>query len=183
MPTMPEVLAKGPILINLDTVLADPNKRAALKVALGNTALDLPTIARQHKIAKTDEEEQHLRDDWFGAGDSGGKWWLGAQPVARIVRKALIDAIQRSEELGGLPFDCYWVCDPGHGDHEHAETSPEKEVVEITTSWTDRQMTFIIFTPHPPTRVDVHPDNVLENILITKVENGSLVTEPVMRHP
>jgi len=190
MPTMPEVLAKGPILINLDTVLANPNKRAALKVALGNTAVDLATIARQHEIAKTDEEEQHLRDDWFGAGDAGGKWWPQAQqrkPVAQIVRSALLAAIQRSEESGGLPIDCYWVCDPGHGEHDHnsaAQTpEPEEEFVEVTTSWNERQVTFIIFTPHPPTRYDAHPDSVVENILITKVENGSVITEPVFRHP
>jgi hypothetical protein len=203
MPTMPEVLAKGPILIELDRVLSDPTGRTDLKAALEDPNEDMVTIALRFGVVNPGEEEDHLRNDWFGTADTGGGWWRGAQPLGRLVRPALIAAIDKSEELGGLPVDCYWVCDPGHGQHPYAtgESGPTmtttqspadddngsaieaKDVVEVTTSWTDRQVTFIIFTPHPPHRYDPHPDSVVENILITKVENGAVVTEPVMRHP
>jgi hypothetical protein len=186
---MPEVLAKGPILINLDGVLSDRSKRARLKSALKNPALNLATIAESCRIALTKEQRDHLRQHWFGENDAvGGEWWRGAQPVSRILRPALLALIEKLDETG-LPADCYWVCDPGHGQHEpgghdHGEPGEaEPEIIEATTSWTDRQVTFIIFTPHPPQSYDPHPDSVEEDILITKMENGAVVTERVMRHP
>jgi hypothetical protein len=188
MPTMPEVLAKGPILINLDRVLSNRSKRARLKTALRNPALSLEEIAATHEIALTQEERDHLQQHWFGENDNGGEWWPGAQPVSRILRPALSALIQKLDETG-LPADCYWVCDPGHGQHEPGRHDygephePQEEIIEATTSWTNRQVTFIIFTPHPPRLYDPHPDSVEENILITKIENGAVVTERVMRHP
>jgi hypothetical protein len=182
---MPEVLAKGKILINLDNVLEDDTRRSQLRVALEDDSYFLVNIATDFGIAYDQEMIDHLRDDWFGKDDNGGTWWPGAQPVAGIVRKGLLQAIKQMDDRGFKSVDCYWVCDPGHSSHPHSEqeAAPQTpEVVECTTSWTDRQVTFIIFTPHPPYEHDPHPINVPEDILITKMENGQVITRQVYRH-
>ena len=182
MPTMPQVISKGPILIKLDAVLSDTAKRDALLVDLEATNSDLTpkfsvaTIAQQHGIATTPEEVNHLRNDWFQ------NWWPNAQPtVEKVVRGGLIEAIRCASMHNDIPIDCYWVCDPGHGQHPHVQDDKEPQFVEVSTSWNDRQATMIIYTPHPPDRADTHAE-IPEDIVVTRFLNGEVETVTVMRH-
>ncbi len=157
MGDMPEVIAKGKILKNLDTALNIRGNRAAIVRQLEKAAPpDLAAIARARNVLKTDGEEYHIRQDWL----TDPKWLV--QPVDDIVRAALVEVLQRAmnpatgNPAGAPPplppaqqvdIDCYWVCHPGHA-YTGAAASPEP--LEVSISWNKRQVTVIFQTPEPP---------------------------------
>ena len=149
MPGMPEVMAKPLMLERLEKILSNPTRRAnfANDLRSGRRLID---IAIDHKIAITPAEKRHLRVDWFSQQNG---WWRTAQAhpggVEAVFREGLIAAAEEAEQRG-KPVDCYWVCDPGHESHSNGHHDPEDGEVEVTVSWSKKQITFILQTPHPP---------------------------------
>ena len=152
MPSMPEVIAKPPILKNLDALSQNATKLKALRSDLESSIKDVATVGSEHGILKTVDEVLHIRNDWCFA------WWPQAQPVEPILRKGLITAIDvairepgaESDRAEPLPLDGYWVCHPGHPIQHTAQETPGTEGVEVSVTWNARQVTIIFHTPETP---------------------------------
>ena len=190
MGLMPDIISKGPLLKKLEDRYKDPDKlRLGLEALRKLPVWPAGNLADLGKDrgASNQKEADHLSSDWFK------DWWPNAQPVEPIVRKGLITAMEvairdpddTKDRNEPLPIDVYWVCHPGH-----SGTSPEQssaappsspdDRVEVTVSWSDKQVTLIIHTPEPPPRPGrpVPPLNVDEPIYIVKRKKGEKVPEP-----
>jgi len=152
MPSMPETMAKGPILDALDEALSTPHRREKIFGLLkAEPEVPLATIAAQGGIVQQgSEEERHLRDDWFGT-----LWWPQIDPSDRdgIVRAGLIRAIELARPHN-LRVDCYWVCHPGdHSAAAHDSAGPSGALdtsFEACVCFSDKQVTLFLHTPEPP---------------------------------
>lgn len=165
MPTMPGEMSKGEILQDLDKLLSDPPRRDALfddlddKTAGGAWTYSLAKLAVKHGLVVANSDaEKHLANDWFGTA-----WWNHMSPLQKedTVRAALSVAIREAQKRN-LPIDCYWVC-ALHG------MPPAK--LQVTISWSDRQVTLILLTPKPPVLM---ADAVGDPIKIVAWERGPL---------
>jgi hypothetical protein len=165
MPNMPGEMSKGDILQDLDALLSDPPRRDALladmeaRTPANQPQYSLASLAVKHGLVVAGSPAaNHLANDWFGPN-----WWthMTGQEKEDTVRAGLIVAC-REAKTRQIPIDCYWVC-ALHG------MPPEK--MQVTISWSDRQVTVILLTPKPP--VMLH-DAVGDPIKIIVWENGQL---------
>ena len=156
--SMPEVIAKAPTLKRLDALSKQVGKLKPFLDDLLTSPEELPIIAYKHKVATTADEVSHLRNDWFFA------WWPDDQPVEPIVRAGLITAIEvclrepgaKADRAKPLPIDSYWVCHPAPSENAAGgEYKTESPPVEVSVTWSDQQVTMIIYTPEPPYMEDV----------------------------
>ena len=174
MGDMPELIAKGPILKALDTVLNTGN-RAQIKQDLQ----DLPSqalpptalldLADTHNMNLDAGQKYHIKQDWLINNQ-----WL-AQPVQPIVRLALIEALNRAGP--NTPIDCYWVCHPGHG----GPAAPASGApLEVSISWSNNQVTVIFHTPEPPwPQTASYTMTQPEDIVVVKEGPGGPAVVPV----
>ena len=146
MGVMPERIGKGPILRKLDERYADPNLRKIALDRLTKDGRDVADIGAEPDDAKktvlSDDDQKHLKKDWFGKGPGSG-WW-GAQHVDHILKKGLIKALQEADPVAApnvhKPIKTLWICS---GDKD---TGP----FEVYVHSTDVQVTLIIFSPELP---------------------------------
>lgn len=186
MPTMPETMAKGPILKAMDTALSNAATRQRIYDALkAKPTISLASIAAEFGIANK-EGEQHLRDDWFGA-----KWWseIDAGKREAVVRAGLIRAIELVNEKTSRTVDSYWVCHPGHEDpaaegashHEAGAAggngdghgSAGKKHFEACVCYSDDQVTIFLHTPDPP----MTPPGWGDPIFLVKIDGNGQIKE------
>jgi hypothetical protein len=184
---MPETMAKGLILKRLDNTLSNPRTRKEIYSALMmKPRTSLASIARQFGIAANDEEEEHLRNDWFGP-----KWWkeIDAGKRETVVRASLIRAIELLNEKSSRVVDSYWVCHPGHEDlgaenvhqdvhsagdgHHGGNGHASDKHFEACVCYSDEQVTVFLHTPDPPNRLIAWGDP----IFLVKIDKTGKVKE------
>jgi hypothetical protein len=183
---MPETMAQGPILKALDVALSDATKRQRIYEALkAAPTISLASIAAEFGIADK-EQEQHLRDDWFGV-----KWWseIDAGKRESVVRACLIRAIELVNEKTSRVVDSYWVCHPGHeepgaedahhdgdaapGEHHNGHGSAGKKHFEACVCYSDEQVTIFLHTPDPPAT----PPGWGDPIFLVKIDGAGQIKE------
>ena len=167
---MPEVVSKGPIFTRLDGVLSNPTVRQQLlndlRALAPADAAGLAHLGLTYNVFTNANEEKHFLDDWLT------NWWPSAQPLAPLIREALIATIEVATGASNtpragqnpLPVDCYWVCHPGHTGAPMPDTSDGD--VEGSITWSAQQVTFIMHTPEAPG--DMGSDTGTEPILVVK---------------
>jgi hypothetical protein len=181
MGDMPEVIAKGPILEELDKVLnkrgninGKPRRQVILDaLKKDDPPEDLLTLAGKdpHKVKLNDGQKYHIKQHWL-IDDQ----WLD-QPVEPIVRQALITALGKAMEKN-LDVDSYWVCHPGHGGSAEPILP---EPLEVSVSWYGKQVTVIFHTPEPLYPLAGSTLMTPENIVVVKRGgSGDPVVVPVL---
>jgi hypothetical protein len=96
----------------------------------------LAKVCSRFGLFASEEEERHVRQDWFGEG--GGGWWP-KEPMEALFRKGMIRAIELLREHD-LPLVSYWRV---------AKGMPH---VQITFAISAHQITLVISTPPPRVR-------------------------------
>lgn len=154
MGSMPEQVAKGPVLERLDAFSRKRLQDAQTAQKFANLHQELQggqglvELGVTYGIVQTQREQDHLKQDWFQG------WW--GTDVEEIVRqgfeKAFALAIQH-----GLPLDCYWVCAGQNGP------------VKMFPARSASQVTVLLMTPLPPVMGSKFPD--LEDIWAVKHES------------
>jgi hypothetical protein len=138
---MPDIIAKPSFLKRLDTLLdpASPGYNPPVFLADLQSTTALSTLARNHGIAATQSEEDHLANHWFNQSQATGGWWTWIGKKERIVRRGIIKAVQRGRIGNGKPIDSYWVC-----------SGLWSNVFQVSICESDRQVTLTLHTPFPP---------------------------------
>jgi hypothetical protein len=155
---------KERILTRIDDFAQDPENLLALQSALITQQGTALTDILQSFNLISDSDADHLTVDWFGS-----HWWVS--DPSPILREGFVQAIETAlhPPSGGadfLPLDCYWVA----RDDANAGFS-------VAHSWTDRQVTVMIFTP--PAGVPTAPPGStvhLQPIKVTKLAGAEVVT-------
>jgi hypothetical protein len=86
-------------------------------------------IAKRYGLLDDEEEERHLREDWYD--ETGSGWWPG-HPVAEIVRHGYILMIEEANRHD-LPVDAIWI--------------PNQDAFRIAICRSPAQITMIFYTP------------------------------------
>jgi hypothetical protein len=108
----------------LMSILSKPN-------TLGN-------VCKTFGLFSNEEEERHVRRDWFGE-DGKGTGWFPMAPMEALFRKGMVRAIELMLEHD-LPLQSYW------------RIVGSAKRVQITFAISRQQITLIISTPPPRTR-------------------------------
>ena len=155
-------IEKGNTLLAIERIARDPARRDAFLEALEDDGQDYVDILTQHGAlspARLTRITNHLRRHWYPsqaqlddednirAADPNGRvpwWWEDHQPIEPIIRQGLIRAFREAKNRG-LPIDAYWVA--------------TGDVVAVSVSWNERQVTFVRFTPPTPDEAFVPPDD------------------------
>jgi hypothetical protein len=108
MPSMAEPIQRAPFLERLSEA---SRHRETFDLDMILDDLHSPTslvdLARRYGLLADEEEERHLREDWYN--ETGNGWWPQF-PVEAIVRRGYIEMIElvRAHDL---PVDALWITD------------------------------------------------------------------------
>jgi len=162
MAGMPDIIAKPSFLKRIDALLDPANPAYDPPVFLADlqSGTKLSTLARNHGIAATQAEEDHLANHWFSQASGG--WWTWIAKKERIVRRGLIKAVQRGRIGSGKPVDSYWVC-----------SGVWSNVFQVSICESDSQVTLTLHTPVPPY---VQPGTADEPRMWLSLEENGVVT-------
>lgn len=97
-------------------------------------------VSRPLQITGSENDKDHLRNDWLTPREDGGWWAKAAGPVEEILRRGMIEAAQISIAKDNLPVDAFWLCaGPDAGEYQIG--------VECFISWNRHHVLFLILTP------------------------------------
>jgi hypothetical protein len=155
MSVMPGAVAKPPILEELDAISKDKTRFEAMFADLKNapaTVDGIIKVAWNHQIIKTNAEEQHLRNHWFG------DWWQNHTKKPAVVKHGLLKACELAIDQQKA-LDGYWVC--------------SGDLFQVFSTTSSQQVTVMVLTPPPPSVANTkYPD--LEDIYAAKEKPPSL---------
>ena len=169
---MPEFIAKGAILAQMDAFSINGDL-TALRDALLNSpdTMDVIGDAAHFNVLQTSDQVGHMRNDWFWT------WWPSEQPVEPIIRRGVIEALNRAISTK-LPICFYWVCTPRYDSDATDSSSTDNEPVQVAVAQSPQQITVIFHTPDPPyLPAGVEDDN------LTVVKRDAATGQIVVVHP
>ncbi|HYC23594.1 MAG TPA: hypothetical protein VEI94_12855 [Candidatus Bathyarchaeia archaeon] len=180
---MPDLIIKTPFLRMLDQASRWENLPYNRIIADLRSGENLVDLAKRYGLRIDPDEERHIRVDWLN--ETGQGWWQSPypQPVAELVRAAMIKLTELARDTG-RPVDSYWICYPPDGDAEEyggqggasQEDPSQEQPVEIDIAVSDKQLTLLLQTPDPRYEVAEYEDD--PTVWVTRVVDGCVKTRP-----
>jgi len=180
---MPDLIIKTPFLRMLDQASRWENLPYNRIIADLRSGGNLVDLAKRYGLRIDPDEERHIRVDWLN--ETGQGWWQSPkpQPVAELIRSAMIKLTELARDTG-KPVDSYWICYPPDSDAEeyggaggaNQDDSSQDQPIEIDIAVSDKQLTLLLQTPDPRYEVPEYEDDA--TVWVTRLVDGCVTTRP-----